>query len=90
MKGFGNISFIMNNIKLAAKRFKRGISAKPLYDLNKNTLELIHDLTTSKLPQLSASEKKKNMENEINFLISNVLLGFTYIKGILLLFYSNI
>ena len=74
---------MINNIRTAVKRFKRGISAKPIYDLNRNILNMIHDLTTFKIPQLSirSIQEKKYIAKEIFIFKSNFLLAFNYLKG---------
>ena len=80
----------MKNIRLAAKKFKRGMSAKPLYDLNRNILDLIHDLTSSKLPlfRMMSKQDKKYIAKKKLIFRANFLLTFTYLKGkFFILFY---
>ena len=74
---------MINNIRMAVKRFKRGISAKPIYDLNRNILNLINDLTILKMPHLSkrSIKEKKYIAKEIFLFKSNFLLALTYLKG---------
>lgn len=78
----------MKNMRLAAKKFKRGMTAKPIYDLNKKIFDLIHDLTTSKFPQLrmKSNQPKQLIEKEIFFFRSNFLRAFTFLNGKLICF----
>lgn len=76
---------------MAAKKFKRGMSAKPIYDLNKKILDLIYDLTTSKqIPfRVNSSKAKKYLLNEILILKSMFLLAFIYFKCKLIIDFSK-
>ena len=74
---------------MAAKKFKRGMSAKPIYDLNRNILDLIYDSASSKLPQfiMRTKKDKKSIIKEILILKTNFLLTFTYLKGKLFIYF---
>lgn len=64
------------------------MSAKPFYDLNKKILDLIYDLTSSKLPhfKITSSHANKYIKNEILILKSLFFLALATLKGKIYLF----
>ena len=75
---------ILKNVKIAAKKFKRRLSAKAFSELDKNILELINDFTGFKLPQIRLKPKTKKTKyfyNELFILKSAIYLSFVYFKS---------
>jgi hypothetical protein len=88
---FANFS-ILKNVKIAVKKFKRGLYAKRFSELNLKILKLIDDLTFYKLPRVPLMSKPKRMknhlDNEIFILKSGFYLFFLNIKSTFAIYFN--